>query len=78
MSQVHGYAPATGSNAIPCDDSVGVTTFSYNIERLRDGHGNYYEIAVDPKIKNLIEHLIKGYHYHRRDAGLRGCRRSRY
>jgi hypothetical protein len=78
MSQVHGYTPATGSNAIPCDDSVGITTFSYNIERIRDGHGNYYEVAVDPKVKNIIEALMKGYRYHRRPSAYRGMSRQRY
>jgi len=76
MTQIHGYVPHGNNAAV--DSACGITTIDYNVERIRDGHGNFYEVAVDPKIKNLIEALLKGYHYHRRDAGLRGCRRSRY
>lgn len=76
---MHGYVPF-GNDAVLADpnSACGISTISYNIERLRDGHGNYYEVAVDPKIKNLLEALMKGYHYHRRDKGLRGIGRSRY
>jgi len=45
---------------------IGVTTHTYALKRFRDGNGVDHVVAFHSDVKNTMEALIKGYHYHRK------------